>query len=154
MPTEKASSGFEATYREQRLPLMRFAFLLSGSRETSEDAVQNAFVAAQPRWDRIENHPAYLRRSVLNLVKDAQRRRYRLATFVSVTPAQTVALPPDVDETWTLIQHLPWAQRAAVVLHYYEDLPLVEIAHVLGRSESTVRSDHRRALEKLRKALQ
>jgi DNA-directed RNA polymerase specialized sigma24 family protein len=40
-----------------------------------------------------------------------------------------------------------------VVLHYYEDLPLTEVAAVLDRAPSTVRSDHRRALEKLRKAM-
>lgn len=154
MPIEKASALFEETYREQRLSLVRFAYLLCGSQETSEDVVQSAFASAQPRWDQIQNHPAYLRRSVLNLVKDAQRRRYRLASLASLTAAETLSLPPEVDETWTLIQHLPWPQRAAVVLHYYEGLPLVEIAHVLGRSESTVRSDHRRALDKLRRAMQ
>ena len=86
-------------------------------------------------------------------MKDGQRRRYQLARLVSVTSADPVGLPPEVDETWTLIQQLPWLQRAVVVLHYYEDLPLVEIAQVLKRSESTVRSDHRRALDRLRKAL-
>jgi RNA polymerase sigma factor (sigma-70 family) len=40
-----------------------------------------------------------------------------------------------------------------IVLHYYEDLPLVEIADLLDRPASTVRSDLRRALEQLRKAL-
>jgi RNA polymerase sigma factor (sigma-70 family) len=154
MPTGKPSAGFEETYREQRLSLLRFAYLLCGSQEASEDVVQSAFTSAQPRWDQIQNHAAYLRQSVLNLVKDGQRRRYRLASLASITRAEAVSLPPDVDETWSLIQHLPWPQRAAVVLHYYEDLPLVEIAQVLGRSESTVRSDHRRALDKLRKALQ
>ncbi len=153
MPTEKASAGFEETYRAQRLPLLRFAYLLCGSRETSEDVVQSAFASAQPRWDQIESPASYLRRSVLNLVKDGQRRRYQLARLVSVTSADPVGLPPEVDETWTLIQQLPWLQRAVVVLHYYEDLPLVEIAQVLKRSESTVRSDHRRALDRLRKAL-
>jgi RNA polymerase sigma factor (sigma-70 family) len=154
MPTEKTSAGFEETYRAQRLPLMRFAYLLCGSTETSEDVVQSAFASAQSRWDQIENPASYLRRSVLNLVKDGQRRRYRLASLAgSVTSADAVALPPEVDETWTLIQQLPWPQRAVVVLHYYEDLPLVEIAAVLRRSESTVRSDHRRALDRLRKAL-
>ncbi len=144
MPTEKTSAGFEETYRAQRLPLIRFAYLLCGSTETSEDIVQSAFASAQPRWDQIENPSSYLRRSVLNLVKDGQRRRYRLASLVSgsVTSADPVGLPPEVDETWTLIQELPWPQRAVVVLHYYEDLPLVEIAQVLKRSESTVRSDH------------
>ena len=63
-------------------------------------------------------------------------------------------MPPEVDETWTLVQRLPWVQRAVVVLHYYEDLPLVEIAQILKRSEPTVRSDHRRALDGLRKAMQ
>jgi RNA polymerase sigma factor (sigma-70 family) len=154
MSTSKASAGFEETYREQRLPLLRFAYLLCGSRETSEDVVQSAFTSAQPRWDQIQNHPAYLRRSVLNLVKDGQRRRSRLASRVSVTRAEAVALPPEVDETWALIRQLPWPQRAVVVLHYYEDLPLVQVAQVLKRTESTVRSDHRRALDRLRKALQ
>jgi RNA polymerase sigma factor (sigma-70 family) len=155
MPTEKTSAGFEETYRDQRLPLMRFAYLLCGSTETSEDIVQSAFASAQPRWDQIGNPSPYLRRSVLNLVKDGQRRQYRLASLVSgpATSADPAALPPEVDETWTLIQQLPWPQRAVVVLHYYEDLPLVEIAQVLQRSESTVRSDHRRALDRLRKAL-
>lgn len=155
MPTERTSAGFEETYRAQRLPLMRFAYLLCGSTETSEDVVQSAFASAQPRWDQIEDPPSYLRRSVLNLVKDGQRRRYRLASLVSGsgTSADAIALPPEVDETWTLVQKLPWPQRAVVVLHYYQDLPLVEIAQVLKRSESTVRSDHRRALDRLRKAL-
>lgn len=157
MPTGEASAGFEETYREQWLALLRLAYLLCGSRETSEDIVQSAFTSAQPRWDEIQNHGAYLRRSVLNLVKDGQRRRYRLASTIALVPitrADAVSLPPEVDVTWGLIQRLPWPQRAVVVLHYYEDLRLAEVALVLERSESTVRSDHRRALEKLRKALQ
>jgi RNA polymerase sigma factor (sigma-70 family) len=153
MPTEMASAGFEETFREQRLPLLRFAYLLCGSRETSEDVVQSAFAAAHPRWDQIQSPAAYLRRSVLNLVKDAQRRRYHLASLVAVPESEAISLPPEVDETWALIQRLSWPQRAVVVLHYYEDLPFVEIAQVLKRSESTVRSDHRRALDRLRKAM-
>lgn len=153
MSTEKALAGFAETYREQRLPLLRFAYLLCGSRETSEDVVQSAFAAAHPRWDQIQSPASYLRRSVLNLVKDGQRRRYRLASLVAVPESEAVSLPPEVDETWALIQRLSWPQRAVVVLHYYEDLPFVEIAHVLKRSESTVRSDHRRALDRLRKAM-
>lgn len=153
MPTEKASTGFEQAYREQRLALLRLAYLLCGSPETSEDVVQTAFASAQPRWEQIQNHTAYLRRSVLNLVKDAQRRRFRQASVTVSTIVETVTLPPDVDDTWALIQRLPWPQRAVIVLHYYEDLRLTEIAKVLKRSESTVRSDHRRALDKLRKAM-
>jgi RNA polymerase sigma factor (sigma-70 family) len=95
----------------------------------------------------------YLKRAVVNLVKDGQRRRFRLAALVDGHGPEPALLPPEVDEMWALVQRLPWSQRVAVVLHYYEDLPLVEVAQILGRPESTVRSDHRRALDKLRKAV-
>lgn len=64
-----------------------------------------------------------------------------------------MVLPPEVDETWELVRGLSRIQRAVVVLHYYEDLPLNEVAAILGRPAATVRSDHRRALDRLRKAL-
>jgi RNA polymerase sigma factor (sigma-70 family) len=143
--------GFEEAYREHRLALLRLAYLMSGSHDASEDAVQSAFTSAHDRWDQIEKPLPYLKRAVVNLVKDAQRRRFRLlATPPDPVP---VDLPPEIDETWGQISRLPWPQRAVVVLHYYEDLPLVEVAELLGRPAATVRSDHRRALDKLRKAV-
>jgi RNA polymerase sigma factor (sigma-70 family) len=156
MSTRKQPSALsiEDAYREYRLPLLRLAYLMCGSHHLSEDVVQSAFAAAHRNWGQVHNPLPYLKRAVVNLVKDGQRRRYRVsARLVPPEPEPTV-LPPEVDETWSLICRLPWAQRAVVVLHYYEDLPLVEVAHVLSRPESTVRSDHRRALAKLRKAMQ
>jgi DNA-directed RNA polymerase specialized sigma24 family protein len=143
--------GFEEAYREHRLALLRLAYLVSGSRDLSEDVVQSAFASAHDRWDQIENPLPYLKKAVVNLVKDAQRRRLRLPRGAPERPS--VVLPPEVDETWAQVSRLPWVQRAVIVLHYYEDLPLVEVATVLDRPPATVRSDHRRALEKLRKAL-
>ena len=143
--------GFEETYREHRITLLRLAYLVSGSHEVSEDIVQSAFTSAHDRWDQIENPLPYLKRAVVNLVKDGQRRRLRLLARTVERPP--VALPPDVDETWVQIARLPWVQRAVVVLHYYEDLPLTEVSAILDRPAATVRSDHRRALEKLRKAI-
>lgn len=149
---QPAVAGFEEAYRAHRLDLLRLAYLVSGSRELSEDVVQSAFASAHEHWTDIENLRAYLRRSVVNLVKDHQRRRFRWAA--RPLPAGTqVVLPPDVDETWQLVRRLAGHQRAVVVLHYYEDLPFVEIAEILGRPPATVRSDHRRALDRLRKAL-
>jgi RNA polymerase sigma factor (sigma-70 family) len=143
--------GFEEAYREHRLALLRLAYLMSGSHEVSEDAVQTAFVSAHDRWDQIEDPLPYLKRTVVNLVKDGQRRRFRLLAKSAEQPS--VVLPPEIDETWAQLARLPWTQRAVVVLHYYEDLPLTEVAAVLDRPAATVRSDHRRALDKLRKAL-
>ena len=153
MTTERQAPalGFEEAYRDHRLALLRLAYLMSGSHDVSEDAVQSVFTSAHDRWDQIENPLPYLKRAVVNVVKDGQRRRLRL---LARTPEQPlVALPPEVDETWAQLARLPWAQRAVVVRHYYEDLPLTEVAAVLDRPAATVRSDHRRALDKLRKAL-
>ena len=143
--------GFEEAYREHRLALLRLAYLMSGSHDASEDVVQSVFASAHERWDQIEAPLPYLKRAVVNVVKDGQRRRLRLLARTQERPL--VALPPEVDETWAQLARLPWAQRAVVVLHYYEDLALTEVAAVLDRPAATVRSDHRRALDKLRKVL-
>jgi DNA-directed RNA polymerase specialized sigma24 family protein len=126
---------------------------MSGSHHVSEDVVQTVFTTVHDRWDQIDDPLPYLKRAVVNLVKDGQRRRFRRAKSVATLELPLCVLPPEVDETWELVQRLPWTQRAVVVLHYYEDLSLIEVAAVLDRAPSTVRSDHRRALEKLRKAL-
>ncbi len=149
----KPVPSFEETYREHRLALVRLAFLMCGSRELSEDLVQSAFTATHTRWHEIDNHLPYLRRAVVNLAKDGQRQRYRWLRHASLLKPEAVTLPPDVDETWALLLRLPPAQRAVIVLHYYEDLALVEVASLLERPASTVRSDLRRALDRLRKEL-
>lgn len=149
----KPAPSFEEAYREYRSSLVRLAFLMSGSREVSEDLVQSAFASAHPRWAEIEDHPAYLRRTVVNLAKDRQRAHFRRLRLAPPPEPEPVTCIPDIDETWALILHLPPVQRAVVVLHYYEDLPLVEVADILNRPANTVRSDLRRALDRLRKAL-
>lgn len=146
------AATLEEVYREHRTALLRLAFLVGASRELAEDVVQTAFAEAQARWDQVDRPLPYLKRAVVNRVKDDQRRRFRRRDR-SVGHEPGVVLPPEVDETWPLIAGLPWWQRAVVVLHYYEDLPLAEVAVLLGRPASTVRSDHRRALDRLRREL-
>jgi RNA polymerase sigma factor (sigma-70 family) len=140
----------ERIYREHRLPLARLAFLLTGSREHSEDLVQAAFTTACERWEEIEQPLPYLKRAVVNRANDLYRRRAR-ERGRPMTDAITEI--PEVDETWAHIQRLPHWQRIAVVLRFYEDLPMIEIARLVSRPPATVRSDLKRALDRLRKAL-
>lgn len=142
--------GIEQVYRDERLGLLRLAFLLCGSHPAAEDIVQSAFAAAQARWDTIDNPGGYCRQVVINRAKDWHRRRYRREAAPSAEP---VTHQPDIDETWAVLRDLPSRQRAVIVLRFYEDLPLTEIARLLGRPSGTVRSDLRRALETLRRTL-
>ena len=54
---------------------------------------------------------------------------------------------------WQFVQLLPRDQHTVVVLRYYADLNLVDIAEIVGRPASTVRSDLRRALTSLKRRL-
>jgi RNA polymerase sigma factor (sigma-70 family) len=138
-------------YRSSWLALTRLAYLLVGDCGLAEDIVQAVFTSAVARWTTIEEPAAYLRRAVVNRANDAHRRAYRAAT-TNISLAESIA-EPEVDELSDLIRRLPARQRAVVVLRFYEDLALVDIATLLDRPASTVRSDLRRALMTLRESL-
>ena len=141
----------EAVYLGERAGLLRLGFLLTGSLELAEDAVQTAFVAAAARWPAIGDPTAYLRRVVVNQAADTHRRRFRELHRTRMLDAITEI--PEVDETWAELRRLPTNQRAVVVLRFYADLPLVTIAELLDRPAATVRSDLHRALDRLRRLL-
>jgi RNA polymerase sigma factor (sigma-70 family) len=142
--------SLEAVYRSSWLALTRFAYLLVGDRAEAEDIVQTVFTTAATRWEAIDEPAAYLRRAVVNRANDLHRRSFRSAA----TADASISLgEPEVDEMWASIRALPPPQRAVIVLRFYDDLPLAEIASLLGRRASTVRSDLRRALIKLRRSI-
>ena len=136
-----------AYYRAERTDLIRLAYLLSGSRELAEDVVQAVFTDVHGRWEHIENRRAYFRRAVTNRVKDAQRRKFRQPPL-PVRSAVTGI--PELDETWNAVRSLPQRQREVVVLRFYEDLSLADIATILDRKPGTVRSELHRALARLK----
>ena len=61
-------------------------------------------------------------------------------------------IEPDVDPQ-TRSPTLAPRQRAAVVLHYYDDLPVLEVARVLNVSESTIKQHLHRARARLAELL-
>ena len=150
MDTDTGPPELALVYRDHRLRLLRLAYLLTGSREQSEDLVQAAFASALPRWDSIQHPLAYLRQAIVNRAADQHRRASRERAVPAPEP---VTQPPEIDEMWTEIQKLSPIQRTVVVLRFYEDLPLVEIGILMDRPPATVRSDLRRALDQLRKAI-
>ena len=145
------AAEIEAAYARERARLVRLAYLLSGSRELAEDVVQTVFAEVHERWFHIDDPPAYLRRAVTNRVRDTQRRQYRRPRSLAVA---TVTGDVEIDEMWARVQQLGPAQRAVVVLHFYEDLSLVEVSRLLGRRPATVRSDLHRALHILKRRLE
>lgn len=141
---------FEAAYREHSLALIRMAWLLTGSREKAEDAVHEVFL----RYLRVDPPPnspwSYLRRMLINQVIDDGRRAATASRFR--VDRVLVFNDPELDETWEAVCGLPEGPRRALVLRYYGDLPLAEIAEVMGVPMGTVKSWIHRGLDRLREA--
>ena len=148
---EPAAPTFDALYRTQRLPMVRLAHVITGSNAVAEEVVQEAFIRLQEHWGRAENPAGYLRTIVTNLCRTQVRRRdheRRLAP-----PIELVAFQPEIDETWAAVCRLPFRQRAALALRFYEDLDEAEIARILRCRPGTVKSTIHRGLARLRKEM-
>lgn len=145
-------SDFEVVYHDRYASLVRVAVLMLGDRGVAEEVVQDAFVAAYQRWDRVESPAAYLRQATVNRCRDVLRRR-RLSEAFGARRDEPAIVPPHehVDD---LLCRLSARQRAAVVLRFYEDLSVDEIAEVLHARPGTVKSMLHRALVILRGEIQ
>ena len=140
--------------------LARYAVMLTGDRHTAQDLVQETMVRVQLQWRRVsraDQPERYVKRMMANLYVDWQRTPWWRRVLLRGVPDETIRIPGDLaegaadrDMLWTLLASLPRQQRAAVVLRYYEDLPDVEIAEVLGCTVGTARGYISRALSTLR----
>jgi RNA polymerase sigma-70 factor (sigma-E family) len=149
----------EELYEAHALRALRLAYVLTGLRDVAEDLVQEAFLRAFDRLDTLreqEAFPGYLRQTVLNLARAHFRRRnregrsLRRQAFLAGTLQRN---PPDVElrETlWRALQRLPYRQRAALVLRFYEDLSEKQAAEVLGTSVAAIKALVSRGTRKLR----
>lgn len=149
-------SSFEEFVAARTAALSRSAYLLTGSHEDAADLVQDALFKAARVWHRIEHSPEpYVRRILVNEnISRWRHRRRRPAEHVSAElPDQPDQAPADADLRLSLRQaldRLTPKQRTVLVLRYYEDLSESQTASMLGVSLSTVKSQTRHALTRLR----
>ena len=147
--TELICAGLDRAYR--------LAGLLLGSGPDAEDVVQDACVRAWQSAGSLRERSAFTAwfdRILVNICRDRIRRRGRIG-FVGIEdqdmpgddPFQAVLAH---DALLRLIGSLDSDERAVVVLHYWADLPLTEIATRLGWRLGTVKSRLHRALETIR----
>jgi RNA polymerase sigma-70 factor (sigma-E family) len=148
-------------FREHHLQLVRMAMVMVGDQATAEDVVQDAFERLHRRWPRLRepvDSLAYVRASVLNGCRSVHRRAAvarkhapQLApTGVAVGPENAAA---DRSQMLTAMRLLPPRQREVLVLRYYVDLDVAEIASTLRIAPSAVRSNCTRGLAALGRTL-
>ena len=159
----RARQEFEEFVTARSAALFRTAVLLTGNRQDAQDLVQSALERACRHWDRVavaEQPEAYVRRILVNSLKDRWRSRRRIVevSFDDARPELQAGPSPyrQVDLRRSMIgalQRLPVGMRSVLVLRYFEDLTEAEIARTLNCSAGTVKSQAARGLARLRSSL-
>lgn len=150
-----------ALYEAHAADALRLAYLLTGDRMVAQDLVQDAFVKMAGRLAHLrrqEAFGAYLRVTVVNLARMRGRRLKVERDYLARHSAdlRRPHVDPDVAAAESLrvaLGQLPFKQRAAIVLRFFEDVPDEITAQVLGCRQVTVRSLIHRGLANLREEL-
>lgn len=154
---ESAYCDFVAARRRS---LLQTAFLFTGDWHAAEDLVQITLAKLYVAWTRVRRRDemdAYARRTLLNAYLDERRRPWRREQAVATVPDQptTAAELPDPGTRQRILAALaaiPPRQRAALVLRFWADMSVEQVADLLNCSAGTVKSQTARGLERLREA--
>ncbi len=142
-------------FRQEGTALVRLARLFVDDRNAAEDLVQEAFIRLARSAHRIQDPAkaaAYLRSIVLNLARDHNRRglvslRHRLPLDDRRAGEEDMLdIREDQREVIAALRDLPHRQRACLVLRYYQELGIDDIAEALGISRNSVKTHLQRGL--------
>ena len=140
--------------------LLRVCYMILRDRGLAEDAVQETFLKAYKALPgfREESSPrTWLTRIAVNTCRDMRRRAWFRLTRLDDLPERSAPHDRNArDEAITVsaeIARLPDRLRTAVILYYYQDMTVEEVASTLGISRSSASERLKRGREKLRQAL-
>lgn len=135
--------------------VLRLAYSYLHNRSDAEDILQDTliqFLKTAPALDSPEHEKAWLLRVAANLSKN--RIGYnRLRSWDELNEELVAEEREDLSFVWEAVKSLPDQYREVIHLFYHEGYSTAQIAKILGRKESTVRSDLRRGREKLKDVL-
>lgn len=153
---------FVAYYAARAGHLRNTAYLLCGDWHLAEDLTQTAFTKLYRAWARIDRHDVldqYARRVLLRAFLDEHRRPWRRERAVLPGDETLDAVVPehrgveDRQVLKTALLRIPKGRRAVLVLRFWADLSVEQVAEVLGCSAGTVKSQTARGLDNLREVL-
>lgn len=140
--------------------LLRMCFLYLKDHAMAEDAVQETFLRAFRHQDGFRGESSvktWITRIAINVCKDMLTdpwARHRSGEDLpdEATPESDISS----EDRYVIsgkIANLPPKYKEVILLHYYQELKLSEIAEILGESESTIKTRLKRARDMLRSEL-
>jgi RNA polymerase sigma-70 factor (ECF subfamily) len=121
------------------------AIALTGVPDVARDLAQESLVKAYRAWPSVramDKPGAWLRRVTINAAASWHRTNRRAdAAHARLGGPGAVEMPErETDRFWAAVRALPDRQRAAVALHYLEDLPIADVAAALQIADGTVKA--------------
>ena len=144
-----------ALWNEHYAPLAGWCAALVGDRDAAHDIASEAFVRLLGRWITVHDPKGYLYVTAHNLVRDRWRREQRdrrlRARLEETAPTSTPAADPWLRD---MVERLPERLSMPVLLHFYADMSVAEVAVALHKPEGTIKRLLYDAKARLRDSLQ
>ena len=149
----------ETMIRQWGTSVLRTCFVCLSDAQQAEDAMQETFLKAWRNLDQFEkrngaSEKTWLMHIALNVCRDYRRSRwYRhvdMSRSLEDIPLHVNDALPEDRELLSDVLSLPEKLRQPILLYYYQDMTLEEIAEALGTSKSTVYNRLRKAEDQLR----
>ena len=135
--------------------ILRLAYSYLHNQSDAEEVLQDTllqFLRTAPVLESPQHEKAWLLRVAANLSKN--RLKYnRLRSADELRDTLAAEQREDLSFVWEAVKALPQHSRAAIHLFYHEGCSTAQIASILGRKESTIRSDLRRGRIQLKEIL-
>ena len=145
---------FEAFYLRHFKAIYRVCYAFMKNAQDAEDCTEDAFVRAMTCDVVFENERherSWLTTTAMNICKDKLKHWWRKKVLpIDDKTEQIVSIPNEENDVIDAVMALPVKYKEVVWLHYYEGYQTDEIAAMLGRPPSTVRSQLRDARTKLK----
>jgi RNA polymerase sigma-70 factor (ECF subfamily) len=165
---DSKNEQFSLIYDQYIEKIYRFVYLKVNSQEVAEDVTSKVFLKAWKSYsdekNQIGNIGAFLYKIAGNAVIDHYREKGRSKTISSEIAPELVdsrinlqdkaILSADIDNVKKVIQSLKKEYQDVIIWHYLEDMPIPEIAELMGKPEGTVRVMLHRGLKSLKDMIQ
>ncbi|CCH77396.1 putative RNA polymerase ECF-subfamily sigma factor [Nostocoides japonicum T1-X7] len=118
---------------------------LIGDPDLGHDVATETFLRLLRHWGEVNEPRSWLYATAANIIRDHWRKRGREhAAYQRVGLTEDVAQPQDVVTHLTVreaVLTLPDRLRVPVMLHYFADLTVAQVATQMGKSEGTIKRD-------------
>lgn len=153
---------FVTTVNKEAESMFKIAYAILNNKMDAEDAVSASLLKA---WKNIESlrNPAELKNWLLSIVVNESKNMYKkrkrennvedISKYIDTAAVNDEVCDEDSDILY-VVKSLKWEYRIVIIMYYYNEMSVKEIAKTLGISNGTVKSRLSRARNKLKHILE